>query len=480
METAKKFVQLIDTSTEVSIQEKTFLVHGRKKFPIHAECASKYSLVFRYLDDHHLPESDEPVSLLIWNNGQSVELGPCRIILDPNPKGYSGCLVFMRDVYDIQRLLRDNKVVKLQSAFHDLPHIFSRKKKVKPIFKSFVADLKYDLQVYKNLFDDLDSQYSDEPKKIRESVQHAIINTEGQQLIRFLDEKLEDLENAIAGFSRKEHQCHGFYFRKQLWDFLICCPLMARTNLKPRGYPGDSAMMRMIYSNDYQGESTFAKLVHKHAVGTPAAQSVRSRIKLISNILNEVYAEQCLSRDEKFKVFSVACGPALEMLDILKSPADCNKYHFALMDHDPVALAEASELIGGIENKVHRKITAEYLEGSVRTMLSPRKLQQRWGKFHFIYSLGLFDYLATPVAKAVLAKLYDLLKPGGEIVVGNFHVSSPSRYHMEYWGDWVLFHRTEKDLSNLLQENFMVKTRLFFDDTGSQMFLHLKKLTNVP
>ena len=95
MEAAKKNIQLIDTSTEVSLQEKTFLVHGTKKVPICAEVASKYSLFFRYLENHPLNDPNEPVNLLIRNNGQSVELGPCRILPGPELNGHAGRLVFL-------------------------------------------------------------------------------------------------------------------------------------------------------------------------------------------------------------------------------------------------------------------------------------------------------------------------------------------------------------------------------------------------
>jgi extracellular factor (EF) 3-hydroxypalmitic acid methyl ester biosynthesis protein len=475
METAKKYYKSFDSQTEVSSCEKALLIRGTNKYPIYAESASKYSLFFRYLEDHTTIESNEPVYLNIPNNGKSVELGPCQIIPCSDLNGWNGRLVFLREVYEIKSLLKNSKVVKLQSALNDLPLYIERKEKIKPFFKSFVADLKYDLQVFKTLFDDLDSKYGAEPEIIRESIQRAIIDTDGQRLMNFLDDKLEELESAIAGFNRQEHQCHGYYFRKQLWDFLMCCPLMARTNVKPRGYPGDSAMMRMIYANDYQGDSTFAKILHKHAVETPAAQSVRSRIKLISNVLDKACTRHGLLTNEKFKVFSVACGPALEMANIIRTTADCKKYHFVLMDQDPLALADASESIKDIENRLGENISADLVEGLVRAVLSSRKLKRKWGQFNFIYSLGPFDYLAPPVAKAVLSKLYEILKPGGEILIGNFHKSNPSRYHMEYWGDWVFFHRNKEDFNNILQDEFRAQSRIFFEDTGSQMFLHIKK-----
>jgi extracellular factor (EF) 3-hydroxypalmitic acid methyl ester biosynthesis protein len=89
--------------------------------------------------------------------------------------------------------------------------------------------------------------------------------------------------------------------------------------------------------------------------------------------------------------------------------------------------------------------------------------------------MGLFDYLSTPVAKAVLEKLYQLLIPGGELVIGNFHVSNPSKYFMEYWGDWYLMHRTEEEFKDLLKDLNSAAVSIIFEDTRSQMFLHAKR-----
>ena len=72
MKTAKSKIQSIDNTTEVSPQEKAFLVHGAKRVAILAEVASKYSLFFRYLENHELVPPAQPVNLLIRNNGQST------------------------------------------------------------------------------------------------------------------------------------------------------------------------------------------------------------------------------------------------------------------------------------------------------------------------------------------------------------------------------------------------------------------------
>ena len=135
-----------------------------------------------------------------------------------------------------------------------------------------------------------------------------------------------------------------------------------------------------------------------------------------------------------------------------------------------------------IDEKIGEKIDAipaiYYIEGSVRTMLFSRRIMEPWGKFDYIYSMGLFDYLSSRVAKAVLNRLYQLLKPGGKLVVGNFNVSNPSRYYMEYWGDWSLIHRTEEEFQSLFPEKSSATTRLIYDETDCQMFLDIRKKRN--
>jgi len=475
MKATKKNIQPIDASTEVSLEEKAFLVRGTRQIPIIAECGSKYSLFFKYKENYDFAHSEEPVNLLIRNNGQSVELGPCRILPYPASNGYHGRLVFLRDVYDIKSLLKENKIVNLQSAVNDLPLIFARKEKIKPIFKFYVADLKFDLQVYKNCFDDLDEQYVEEPEDVRKAIQQAVINTEEDKFKQFLGKKLDELERIVSDFTKEEHQYHGFYFRKQLWNFILCCPIFARTNLKPRGYPGDSETMRMLYLNDYQGNSTFAKLFHKHGVEHPASQSVRNRIKLIANLLDEIGSSAGVSPQKKLDVLSVGSGPAFELGEVIKSAQDGDKYHFTLLDQDALAHSEAADLVNKIEESFECNLDVDYLKCSVRTMLFSRKLAQEIGQFDFIYSMGLFDYLAAPVAKAVLNNLFQLLKPGGKMVIGNFHISNPSKYYMEYWCDWALFHRTEEEFINMLENCESTKISVLFENTRSQMFLHVQK-----
>ncbi len=475
METAQKYPLNDPNSTAVTPQEKAYLVHGTQKYPIHAECASKYSLFFRFTDEHRPTVLNNPVNLVIENNGDQLELGPCHILTGPDINGNAGRIVFERDVYNTESLLYNNKIERLQALATDLNPLLARKEKVRTSFKKYIGSLSYDLSVYKSVFDAMDANCSSEPEEVRSAVQKAIIYSEGPELRRFFENKLEELRCLVDDFSLEEHRNHGFYFRRQLWTYILACPFTARATLKPRGYAGDSELMRMIYLNDYQGDSTYAKITHKHAVEHTAAESVRNRIELIASMLKRRKDAAWRPPLDRIKVLSVGCGPTFELKQILQSPEDCQKYRFTLFDQDACALSEAADVASEIENVLGLSPAIEYVQGSVRLMLFSRQLKRKWGRFQFIYSMGLFDYLNTRVARAVVDRLYRLLKPGGDLVVGNFHVTNPSKYYMQYWGDWHLIHRTETELRELFPQNSDAKVAILYDDTGSQMFLHIIK-----
>jgi extracellular factor (EF) 3-hydroxypalmitic acid methyl ester biosynthesis protein len=453
---------------------KGHLLQGEDQIAIEAKYASRFSLSIRFLNGNKADQETVYQKLVFQKNGDQVEIGPCQFIPETSYNGSNGRIVFYQDVYDLNSLFLDDKLEKLQAEFFNLPLILAHKKEIKQPFKEYTANLTYDLNVYKNLFDLLDSKYAAEQEQVREHVQRAIIETEGRKFMKFLDEKLEEFENIILDFSKKDHERHGYYLRKQLWSFLLCSPFMTRTNVKPRGYSGDSVMMKMIYDNQYAGNSTFGKLMHKHPIEHPAAQAVRNRRDLIAKMLGKIKSRE-VKADKKIRILSVACGPASELQDILNSAEDCARIHFTLLDQDKSALSEAKTQIGRIEKKFGQKIEAEFLNESVRTMLKTAELEKSWGNFDYIYSMGLFDYLTPPVAKAVIGKLYQILKVGGEMIIGNFHISNASRYYMEYWLDWVLYYRTEQEFMDLLKNVTSADTKIMFEDTGSQMFMQVKK-----
>jgi len=454
---------------------KAKILDGNEYIPIEARYLSKYSIYIRFLNGKSFPNGFIFKRFEVKFNGSNIKLGPCKLLKETKSNSKQARLVFVKDIYDLDNLFLNKNVIKLQSQFINLSLILRHKDKIKREFKDYTANLTYDLNVYQNLFDQIDEQIYSEKEEVVKILQKSIIESEGRKFMIFLNEKLDELEKLVADYSLDEHERHGFYFRKQLWNMILSSPIMARTNLKPRGYAGDYEMMKMIYDNHYEGNSTFGMIMHKHPMEHPAAQAVRTRRKLIASSFQDIERSDKWDSQKGISLLSVACGPAYELQDIFADRTPREKYKFTLLDQDKSALNAARSTITNLENELSIKLNVKFLNESVRTMLKSKQISDKWGKFNFIYSMGLFDYLTPPAARVVAKKLFQLLLPGGEMIIGNFHVSNPSKHYMEYWLDWVLYYRTEDEFLALLESEKSAECSVFFENTGSQMFLHVKK-----
>ncbi len=446
--------------------------HGERSYPIEVVSARGLALVVRFLlgSPPDAPLVFDQVRLALGK--ESAALGRCRF--EAHGDGIQGSIVPMDAQIRCRDLLLRRKVVRLDQDFDQLPLLLSRRITIRPEFRAYTADLVYEMAVHRSLFDEIDASLTSESPESQALLRESILAAQGPAFFRFFDERLKILEEMVRPFTRAEHERHGFYFRKSVWGFILTSPFLTRTNLRPRGYSGDSIMMQYLYENTYQGDSLFGRLMHKHPTSAPAAQAVRNRRRLVVESVRRVYHER-QDTARPLRILSVACGPAWEVRDLFATAEDCARYEYTLLDQDEEALNEAQQTVEVVGATVGARITARFLRDSVRTMLNTADLSASLGRHDFIYAMGLFDYLTAPVARTVLGKLYQLLTPGGWMKIGNFHVGNRSRIYMEYWLDWVLHYRSEADLAALAQELPGASYRIFLEETGSQMFLEVRQ-----
>lgn len=402
-----------------------------------------------------------------------ARLGPARLLRGAH--GGPHRLVFTGNLHDCRALVHEGRVVDLRSSFDNVPLVLAQKERIRPEFRAHVADVAYDLSVWRRLFDEQDRILASEPADVARASRDALLATEGRRFLAYLDGKVRELGEVVRAYTKEEHERHGFYLRRHLWPHLLSSEFMKRTNLKPAGYAGDADLMAMIYANEYVGASTFNQLMHKHGLETAAAQAVRNRRRLVPRMLREALGRFPGLGPRGFRFLSLACGPACELEDVFLAPEDVVRLDVSLLDQDPHALELARGTARRIEARLRGTVAVHCHQDSVRTMLRTRDLRRRFGEHHFVYSMGLFDYLTHPVAKAVLAKIYELLVPGGVLVIGNFHVQTATRLHMDYWGDWPLIYRTEESLRALAAGLEPAALSVELDETGCQMFLRVEK-----
>ena len=89
-----------------------------------------------------------------------------------------------------------------------------------------------------------------------------------------------------------------------------------------------------------------------------------------------------------------------------------------------------------------------------------------------IYSIGLIDYFSDPFVVKLLDYIHDRLRPGGRVVLGNFHPRNPTRLWMDVVLQWKLIHRDEDDMNRLFRASRFGEdcTEILYEATGVNLF----------
>jgi len=166
-------------------------------------------------------------------------------------------------------------------------------------------------------------------------------------------------------------------------------------------------------------------------------------------------------------VTSLACGPAAEIFDTFSQLDDPSLLAPTLLDIDFQALAFVNDKVK--RENLHRNIrllnsNLVYLATGRQTLdLEPQDL---------IYSIGLIDYFNDKFVIRLLNYIHSLLKPGGKVILGNFHPNNTSKAFMDHVLDWRLVHRTKEDMNRILSDSAFGRpcTNIRFESQGINLF----------
>ena len=231
--------------------------------------------------------------------------------------------------------------------------------------------------------------------------------------------------------------------------------IMGHIRNKPYGYAGDFHIIDRIYTHDYS--SQFEKW-DRFSLQNSAAVAVRNRKTYFKNLVSSK-----VGKDSQ-QILNVASGPARDIFEFFEENENSNHINFTCVEMDQRAIDFALKLNQDHKNKI--------------TFINKNIFKFRTEeKFDMIWSAGLFDYFDDRAFVHTLSKMKDWIKPGGEIVIGNFNQEcNPSRPYMEIIGEWFLNHRTDDELIALAVKAGFSKENLRIgrEEENVNLFLHIK------
>ncbi|MGD9800227.1 MAG: hypothetical protein AB7F91_08655 [Parvularculaceae bacterium] len=243
---------------------------------------------------------------------------------------------------------------------------------------------------------------------------------------------------------KSERMAIKTYTERVLTRMLLGGEGWRRTYFKPMGYPGDFRIMNYIYDGDPVGDDVKSKFLH--LLSLVGAEPVRTRMRRLAEL---VVAETANTpADEPVGVLSIGAGPAREAQDILTLSAPDRHWRFTLLDQEEEALEFASGGIAGLGAGDRMGVSA--FNASFKEMLDPTPAAALAEQNSVIYSAGLVDYLNPLVARRFVKRLYELLKPGGSIIIGNVNDKATGMiWPSEYVVDWSLFFRSRDEMLDM-------------------------------
>jgi extracellular factor (EF) 3-hydroxypalmitic acid methyl ester biosynthesis protein len=243
-------------------------------------------------------------------------------------------------------------------------------------------------------------------------------------------------------------------------------PFTSRSFKKPRGYAGDAVLIDYIYTRNpslvaIDAATDLGKLIFRYTTEAPASAGVRTRRDLMASIIDETCGVL-----EHPAILSVACGHLREAGLSRSVPAN-EAGRFVALDQDEQSIEVVRET-----SQAHRVVP---ICASIKALFRGELADER---FDLIYSTGLYDYLDERIATKLTSRLFQMLNPGGRLVIANFVPEIWCAGFMETFMGWSLLYRNADQMLGLtssLPEEDVLSRRTFNEKNANIIMLDVKR-----
>ena len=231
--------------------------------------------------------------------------------------------------------------------------------------------------------------------------------------------------------------------------------------------------MNYVYDWQREGDSVFDQLMHR--IGLDVAECIATRMHVVRKVIGDVIRAK--GNGEPVRILSLGCGSAREVELHLADPEAPNAPAlFTLIDQEENALGYAYDRAHPLTISAKTQARVQAINVAFSDVLRGGAWLDDLGQQDLIYSVGLIDYLIDRRAKALAERLYDHLKPGGLLIIGNMNETELSNlWPMEFITDWHLYYRTEADMMAWASDMPGHRAWTETDPTGRVRLLFVRK-----
>jgi hypothetical protein len=414
---------------------------------------------------------DEVLPVVVKQAGLSIFESDAKVVRSERSVfGSKVALNFIDGVVDFHSLLRRNAQARISQQLATLdPHVGGL---VSPDYRAHCADVLRFLRAYRSVVEASTKPFPHQSTGL--SADEAYAMCEERMIPQWRSLWLAG--NQLVGdvmADKKRLEAMKEYTELVLTPEFNHGPVWWRSYFKPRGYPGDFDMMNYVYDWQREGADVYGQLMHR--VGLDVAECIGTRMHVVRKIIGDVVRAH--AGETPVRVLSLGCGSAREVeLYLRDTQAPHGPVRFTLIDQEQDALAYAYDHAVPLTVSAKPLAKVQALNVSFTDVLRGGKWLDEAGPQDLIYSVGLIDYLIDRRARALAARLFERLAPGGLLIIGNMNETALSNlWPMEFITDWHLFYRTEKDMLDWAQGLTKQSAWTETDPTGRVRLLFVRK-----
>jgi extracellular factor (EF) 3-hydroxypalmitic acid methyl ester biosynthesis protein len=377
---------------------------------------------------------------------------------------------------DLFRAGKDRE--KVREEYRRFIHAWQKCYKVIPEYKVLAADMQTFLTDLRLWVEQIELGIRSSPSGDRGQIEREVSLEIAHSAFPALDTLFEKFEALASTIEPELQAVHRTYIRRQLHPAILCSPFAFRTINKPLGYAGDYEVVNMILRDPHEGGSLFGKVLNRWFIKQPPAEAHRNRVKFLVQKLTAETA-RVAAQQRTARVFNLGCGPAKEIQLFFAENNLCDQAHLTLLDFSEETLNYARQSLENVRRAHGRRTPLEFIKKSVAQVLKAKDRRSEGSasvKYDFIYCAGLFDYLADPMCRHLMALLYDTLAPGGLLLTTNVDSSNPIRYWLSDILDWHLIYRNGQQFRSFAPKTADPDwTSVYADETGVNIFLEVRR-----
>ncbi len=373
------------------------------------------------------------------------------------------------DVLDMDRMYDIRNMAQIRAAIDGTQAILEVDA-VDAAYKEAVAELAFVLQRYKNILDEQEKQLEELDTAERTNQVNRILDAVEPSFRELYRPILERLNRLIEPHGLETPPAYREFTEAVMHPLILGAPGYRQCYTKPLGYAGDYVAMLHCMEDKRLGVTLYDKLTHRMGRDQPLARSVLHR----KNYLRERIQQAVRTGPDPVRILSLACGPALEAAEFAEQYTTGPRVEFTLVDQDNKALAFANRTISQAAATKRSSLQFKYRFLAFKQLADP-KVFDSIPRQDLLYVSGLFDYLDSSICQTLAAGLFHLLRPGGELVVGNMKAPLDARWTPSYMLDWQLNYRTDEQMRRLADKIPSTHCQVDIEQVGHYYVLTVKR-----